>query len=109
MKMTSPTAALASLVVLLSGCSAEATRDSIEREAEVVIRADLSPTSTGEDAAELTEKYIKFPGVAGTEGDPGDTLKLFLSPEASEDEAEAVWDALSAEPRVEQVRVERRR
>ena len=103
------TAALGCVVVLLAGCSAEATRESIQREAEVVIRADLRSASTGEDAAELTEKYIKFPGVAGTEGDAGDTLTLFLSPKATEDEAEAVRDALSAEPRVEQVRVERRK
>jgi hypothetical protein len=96
-------------LVLLTGCGAEQrSLSEVERDADVVVRAELRPGSSGEDAAELGEKYITFAGVAGTRGDRGDTLTLFLSPQATEDEAEAVSQALSRESRVEQVEVERK-
>jgi len=96
-------------LLLVIGCGAdEISPSEIERDAKVVLRAELRPGSSGEDGADLTQKYIKFTGVSGTRADAGATLTLFLSPDATEDEAEAVKQALSRDSRVEQVNVERR-
>ncbi len=96
-------------LVLLIGCGAEQTSLSgIARDAEVVVRAELRPGSSGEDGADLAEEYSKFAGVSGAWAEGGDTLTLFLSPQATEDEAEAVSQAFSRDSRVEQVNVERR-
>ncbi len=96
-------------LVLLIGCGSDLlTSQEAERDAKIVLRAELRPGASGEDAADLTEKYIKFSGVAETHGGGGDTLTVFFSPEATEDEADAVRQALSRESRVEQVNVERR-
>ncbi len=96
-------------LVLLTGCGSDQRSSiDIERDAKIVVRAELRPGSSGEDAADLGKKYIEFASVAGTRGDGGNTVTLFLSPQATDDEAEAVSQALSRESRVEQVNVERR-
>ncbi len=96
-------------LVLLTGCgSDQVSASDIQRDAKIVVRAELRPGSSGEDAADLGQKYIKFASVVGTSGDGGDTVTLFLSPQATDDEAEAVRQAISRESGVEQVNVERR-
>jgi hypothetical protein len=108
MNVTGLAAGIASLFMLI-GCGVEQTSLSqIQRDARVVLRAELSPDSSGDDGADLTHEYSKFDGISGARADGGDTLAVFLSPEASEDELDAVKQALSRDSRVERVSVERR-
>ncbi len=97
-------------LILLSGCGAEQTSLSeTESEARVVVRAELRPGSSGEDGAALADKYSKLASISGAKADGGDTLTLFVSPQATDDEVEAVRQVVSRDSRVEKVKVERRK
>ncbi len=57
----------------------------------------------------MADKYSKLASIAGARADGGDTLTLFVAPQATEDEVEAVRQVVSRDARVESVRVERRK
>jgi hypothetical protein len=102
------TIAIAGLLLLVSGCgggSASTSSGDIERDARVVLRADLQPGSTGETAARLVHEYFDLEGVAGTRGDAGQHVWLFSTPDATATEVSAALSALRSDPSV--VRVEK--
>jgi hypothetical protein len=100
------------VVVLLAtaGCgggSASTSSGDVERDARVVLQADLQPGSTGKTAARLAQKYIDLEGVAGTRGDSGQHVWIYSTPDASAAEVSAALSALHADPsvaRIEKVR-----
>ena len=102
--------AVAGLLLLVSGCSGGSDSISsgdIERDARVVLRADLQPGSTGETAARLVHKFFDLEGVAGTHGDAGRHVWVYTTPDATSAEVSAALSRLRADPSV--VRVEKER
>ena len=104
------TAAVAILLLATSGCgggSGSTSSDEVERDARVVLRADLHPGSTGKTAARLAQEFIDLDGVAGTRGDAGQHVWIYSTPDATSEEVSAALAAMKAEPsvaRVEKVR-----
>lgn len=100
------TVAVAGLLLLVSGCgggSASTSSDDVERDARVVLRADLQPESTGKTAARLVQKYIDLEGVAGTRGDDGQHVWVYSTPDATAAEVAAALSALRMDPSVVRV------
>src|SRR3954452_5631151 len=67
-------AVVATMLIVASGCgggSGSTSSGDAERDARVVLQADLKAGSTGKTAARLTHKFIGLEGVAGTRGDGG--------------------------------------
>jgi len=107
---TRKVAAVATLLLAMSGCgggSASTSSGDVERDARVVLQADLRPGSTGKTAARLAQKFIDLEGVAGTRGDAGQHVWIYSTPDATAAEVSAALSALHADPsigRVEKVR-----
>lgn len=105
------TAAVTICLLALSGCSGGSASTSsrssgdVERNARVVLQADLQPGSTGKTAARLVRKFIHLESVAGTHGDAGQHVWVYSTPDATAAEVSAAVFALRADPSV--VRVER--
>lgn len=103
-------AVVAILLLAPSGCgcgSASTSSVDAERDARVVLQADLKPGSTGKTAARLTQKFIDLEGVAGTRGDGGQHVCIYSTPDATAEEVSGALSAMPAEPsvaRVERVR-----
>jgi len=106
----SRTVAVAALVLAASGCgggSASTSSGDAERDARVVLQADLRPAATGRTAARLAQKFIELEGGAGTHGDAGQHVWVYSTPDATDSEVSGVVAAMQAEPSV--VRVEKNR
>ena len=103
-------AVIAILLVATSGCgggSASTSSGDAERDARVVLQADLKAGSTGKTAARLTQKFIELEGVAATRGDGGEHVWIYSTPDATGAQVSAALSAMQAEPpvaRVERVR-----
>lgn len=96
------------LVLAASGCgggSASTSSGDAERDARVVLQADLRPQATGSTAAHPVQTFVDLKGVAGTRGDAGQHVWVYSTPDASDSEVSAVLSAMRAEPSV--VRVEK--
>lgn len=104
------TSAVAISLLATSGCggsSASTSSGDAERDARVVLRADLQPGSTGKTAARLAQQFIDLEGVAGTRGDAGEHVWIYSTPDASAAEVSAALSAMHADrsvSRVEKVR-----
>src|SRR5262245_12108086 len=102
--------AVAAMVLAAPGCgggSASTSTGDAERDARVVLQADLRAESTGKTAARLAQKFIDLEGVAGTRGDAGQHVWVYSTADATDSEVSAVLAAMHAEPsvaRVEKVR-----
>ncbi len=102
--------AVAALVLAVSGCggsSASTSSGNAERDARVVLQADLRPGATGKTAARLAQKFINLEGVAATHGDTGQHVWVYSTPDATASQVSAALAAMHAEPsvaRVEKVR-----
>ncbi len=96
-------AALAALLLATSGCGGSSSSTSsgdVERDARVVLQADLQPGSTGRTAARLAQKFIDLQGVAGTRGDGGQHVWIYSTPDATSADVNAALSAMHAEPSV---------
>ena len=101
-------AAVATLLLATAGCgggSASTSSGDAERDARVVLQADLQPGSTGKTAARLAQKFIDLEGVAGTRGDSGQHVWIYSTPDATAAQLSAALAAMHAESSV--VRVEK--
>ena len=107
---SSKVVAAAALVLAASGCgggSASTSSGDVERDARVVLQADLEPGSSGKTAARLAQKFIDLEGVAGTRGDAGQHVWIYSTPDATAAQVAAARSAMqteSAVARVETVR-----
>jgi hypothetical protein len=72
-----------------------------------VLQGDLRRGSTGKTAARLAQRFIDLKGVASTNGDTGQHVWIYSTPDATTAEIRAAMSALRAEPSV--VRVEKLR
>lgn len=98
--------AVAALLLAASGCgggSASTSSGDVERDARVVLQADLRPQATGATAARLAQKFIDLKGVAGTRGDAGQHVWVYSTPDATASEVSAALAAIRAEPSVARV------
>jgi hypothetical protein len=101
-------AVVPSVVLAVSGCgggSASTSSGDAERDARVVLEADLRPQATGMTAARLAQKFVDLHGVAGTRGDSGQHVWVYSTPDASKADVAAAVVAMWSEASV--VRVER--
>ncbi len=72
---------MAALLVAPAGCGGDGkgsvSSNQVQRDAEVVLRADLRPGSTEETAARIVRRLVDFDGVAGTRGDSGEHVWIY--------------------------------
>lgn len=100
--------ACALLLAMSAACSDERSSADAEREAKVFLQADLRSGSSGEQAAELGQEYIRLDAVSGTRGDAGSKFLVFMDVSATDEETREVEERLRAEAAVESVTVVRR-
>jgi hypothetical protein len=107
---TSKVVGVAALMLSASGCgggSASTSSGDVERDARVVLQADLRPDATGMTAARFARKFTDLEGVAGTRSDAGQHVWVYSTPDATDSEVTSARAAMRAESsvaRTEQVR-----
>jgi hypothetical protein len=106
--MRKPLVAMAMVAVLLStgaGCGGESSvsSDEIQRDAKVVLRADLKSGSTGETAAKIVRRFTRVEGVWGTRGDDGKHVWIYGTTDVTPERARSIQRQLESVSAVESV------
>jgi acetylornithine deacetylase/succinyl-diaminopimelate desuccinylase-like protein len=85
--------ALVAVVLSISAaCSGEASvsSDEVQRDAKVVLRADLKSGSTGETAAKIVQRVTRVEGVWGTRGDGGKHVWVYGTTDVTPEQARSI-------------------
>ena len=88
-----------------SACGGEASlsSDEIQRDAGVVLRADLKPGSTGETAARIVRAFARVEGVWGTRGDNGKHVWIYGTPDVTSGQVRSIQRKIEDAPSVTSV------
>jgi hypothetical protein len=107
-RMRKPLLAMALVAVALStaaACGGEASvsSDEMQRDAKVVLRADLKSGSTGETAAKIVRRFTHVQGVWGTRGDDGKHVWIYGTTDVTSEQAKSIHRQLEDVSSVESV------
>jgi hypothetical protein len=106
--MRKPLVATVLVAVVLSaaaacGGAASVSSDEIQRDAKVVLRADLKAGSTGETAAKIARRFTRVEGVWGTHGDDGRHVWVYGTTDVTPKQAKSIQRQLEGVSTVESV------
>jgi hypothetical protein len=85
------------------GEASSVSSDEIQRDAKVVLRADLKSGTTGETAAKIVRRFISVEGVWGTRGDDGKHVWIYGTTDVTSEQAKSIHRQLEDVSSVESV------
>ena len=85
------------------GGAGSVSSDEVQRDAKVVLRADLKAGSTGETAEEIVRRFARVEGVWGTHGDAGRHVWVYGTTDVAPEQAQAIQRQLEGVSTVESV------
>jgi hypothetical protein len=98
------------ILLACSGCaggSVGTSSSDAARDGKAVLRADLTPGSTGQTAADLSQRFIHMPGVWGARGDAGAHVWVYTDKNGAESQIAGIRGQLASDPAVASVQRER--
>lgn len=106
--MRKPLVAMTLVAVALStgtacGGASSVSSDEIQRDAKVVIRADLKSGSTGATAAKIVRRFTRVEGVWGTRGDDGKHVWIYGTTDVTPEQTRSIQRELEGVSAVESV------
>jgi hypothetical protein len=96
-------AALSTSAACGGGGKASVSSDQVQRDAKVVLRADLKSGSTGEIAAKIVKRFTHVEGVWGTRGDDGKHVWIYGTTDVTPEQAKSIQRQLEDVSSVESV------
>jgi hypothetical protein len=88
-----------------AACSGASSVSSVEiqRDAKVVLRADLRSGTTGETAAKIVRRFMRVEGVWGTRGDRGKHVWVYGTTDVTPEQVKSLQRQLEGVATVESV------